>query len=56
MDIDIGHGANYGATLSWPAGGGPGLGEPEVTVVRAVDVPRLEAMFVELVGRPPQPP
>jgi inosine-uridine nucleoside N-ribohydrolase len=53
MDIDVGHGPTYGATLSWPAGGGPGLGEPEVTVVRAVDVPRLEAMFVAEVRRGP---
>lgn len=51
MDIDVGHGATYGATLSWPPGGGPGLGEPEVTVVRSVDVPRLEAMFVDLLRR-----
>jgi inosine-uridine nucleoside N-ribohydrolase len=56
MDVDIGHGASYGATLSWPAGGGPGLGEPEVTVVRAVDIPRLEAMFAELVRRAPEAP
>jgi hypothetical protein len=56
MDIDIGHGPNYGATLSWPPGGGPGLGEPDVEVVRAVDIPRLEAMFVEAVRRPPQAP
>ena len=51
MDIEIDHGANYGATLSWPTGGGPGLGEPDVTVVRTVDVPRLEAMFVALLQR-----
>lgn len=51
MDIVIDHGAAYGATLSWPAGGGPGLGEPDVTVVRSVDVPRLEAMFVDLLRR-----
>jgi purine nucleosidase len=56
MDIEIGHGASYGATLSWPAGGGPGLGEPEVTVVRAIDIPRLEAMFAEGVRRPPLAP
>lgn len=48
MDIEIDHGASYGATLSWPAGAGPRLGEPDVTVVRAVDVGRLEARFVEL--------
>jgi inosine-uridine nucleoside N-ribohydrolase len=51
MDIEIDHGASYGATLSWPAGGGPGLGEPDVTVVRAVDVPRLEELFVRLMQR-----
>ncbi len=56
MDVDIGHGAGYGSTLSWPAGGGPGLGEPDVTVVRSVDIPRLEALFVEVVRRPPQRP
>jgi inosine-uridine nucleoside N-ribohydrolase len=56
MDVDIGHGANYGATLSWPAGGGPGLGEPDAEVVRSIDIPRLEAMFVELVRSPPQAP
>jgi purine nucleosidase len=51
MDIEIDHGASYGATLSWPTGGGPGLGEAEVTVVRSVHVPRLEALFVELMQR-----
>ena len=51
MDTAIDHGAAYGATLSWPAGGGPGLGEPDVTVVRPVDVPRLEKLFVELLQR-----
>ncbi len=56
MDIDVDHGPNYGATLSWPAGGGPGLGEPDVSVVRSIDVPRLEAMFVDLVRSPPQSP
>jgi len=56
MDVDIGHGGSYGATLSWPAGGGPGLGEPDVTVVRTVDIPRLEALFAELVRRAPEAP
>ena len=51
MDADISHGANYGATLSWPEGKGPGLGEPDVTVVFDVDVARLEGMFVELIGK-----
>jgi inosine-uridine nucleoside N-ribohydrolase len=56
VDIEIDHGPNYGATLSWPPGGGPGLGEPDVLVVRAVDVPRLEEMFVAAVRRPPLAP
>jgi len=52
MDIDTEHAANYGATLSWPAGGGPGLGEPDVIVVFTIDVPGLEKLFVETIGRP----
>ena len=51
VDIEIDHGASYGATLSWAAGGGPGLGEPDVTVVRRIDVPRLEELFVSLLQR-----
>jgi inosine-uridine nucleoside N-ribohydrolase len=54
MDVDVDHGANYGATLSWPAGKGPGLGEPVVTAVLDIDVPRLEALFVQLISRPVQ--
>ena len=50
MDIDIDHGANYGATLSWPAGHGPGLREPAVDVVLTVDVPRLESLFIRLIS------
>jgi purine nucleosidase len=52
MDIDIDHGPNYGATLSWPPDFAPGLGEPAVTVVRAIDIPRLERMFVQLIQSP----
>jgi len=51
MDIVIDHGPTYGATLSWPVGGGPGLGEPNVTVIRAVDVQRLDQLFVSLLQR-----
>jgi hypothetical protein len=50
MDIDIDHGPNYGATLSWPTGKGPGLGEPEVTVVFTVDVPALEQLFIATIN------
>ena len=46
VDVDFDHGANYGATLSWSPGFNPGLGEPTVTVVRAVDIARLEELFV----------
>ncbi|MSU47601.1 MAG: nucleoside hydrolase [Opitutus sp.] len=51
MAIATDPGAAYGATLSWPAGGGPGLGEPEVTVVLEIDVARFEAMYVALLRR-----
>lgn len=51
MDFDIDHGANYGATLSWPAGHGPGLGEPDVTVVFTIDVPLLEHLVIETFNR-----
>ncbi|MEO6245650.1 MAG: nucleoside hydrolase [Opitutaceae bacterium] len=51
LDIAIDHGAGYGATLSWPPGGGPGLGEPDVNVVRAIDPARFEKLFVELMQR-----
>lgn len=56
MDIDIDHGPNYGATVSWPAGGGPGLGEPDVSVVRKIKVLELERLFAELVRRGPAKP
>lgn len=56
MDVDIGHGPNYGATLSWAAGNAPGLGEPMVTVIRAIDIPKLEQMFADEVRRPARVP
>jgi len=56
MDVDIDHGAGYGATLSWLPGFAPGLGEPVVTVVRAIDIPRLERLFVESMRRPTPAP
>ena len=52
MDTDIDHGPNYGATLSWPPDFAPGLGEPTVTVVRSVSIPRLERLFVKLLTSP----
>jgi purine nucleosidase len=51
MDIDISHGPDYGAILSWPVGRGPNLGEPVVTVVREFDVPRLKQVFCDLLNR-----
>jgi purine nucleosidase len=52
MDIDVDHGAGYGSTLSWPTDFAPGLGEPTVTVVRSIAIPRLERMFVRLIQSP----
>jgi len=53
VGVDTGtEGAGYGNTLSWPKGRGPGLGEREVEVVFAVDVPALEKRVVELLTKP----
>jgi len=49
-DVATGDGADYGSTLSWPIGRGPGLGEREVQVVQDVDVPRFERLTVKLLG------
>ncbi len=49
-DVAAGDGADYGSTLSWPIGRGPGLGEREVEVVQDVDVPRFERLTVRLLG------
>jgi purine nucleosidase len=48
VDVATGDGADYGSTLSWPLGRGPGLGEREVEVVQDVDVPRFERLTVKL--------
>ena len=53
LAVDLGidpSSAGYGATLSWPKGGGPGLGEPDAEVVRGVKVREFERMYVRLVG------
>jgi inosine-uridine nucleoside N-ribohydrolase len=52
MDIEIDHGSGYGATLSWNPGSSPGLGEPTVTVVRTVDVAKLQRLFIDAMRRP----
>lgn len=51
MDIDLMPGANYGALLTWPEGGGPGLGEQDVEVVFRVDKGEMESHFVDLLSR-----
>jgi inosine-uridine nucleoside N-ribohydrolase len=48
VDVDTAFTANYGATLSWPVGAGPNLGERLVNVVFAVDVPKLDRLVVRL--------
>jgi purine nucleosidase len=51
VDVDTAFTANYGATLSWPAGRGPGLGERTVDVVLDVDVARVERRVLDLLCR-----
>ncbi|HEV7137043.1 MAG TPA: nucleoside hydrolase [Steroidobacteraceae bacterium] len=48
VDVDTAFTANYGATLSWPVGAGPNLGERPVNVVFAVNVPGLDRFVVRL--------
>ena len=55
LDFDLDKGANYGATLSWMKGNGPGLGEPTVTVIWDIDVKRLGRQLVDLISLPPSP-
>jgi inosine-uridine nucleoside N-ribohydrolase len=50
VDVAAGDGADYGSTLSWPPGRGPGLGEREVEVVQDVDVDRFERLTVQLLS------
>ena len=48
VDVAVGEGADYGSTLSWPLGRGPGMGEREVEVIEDVDVTRFERLTVQL--------
>jgi purine nucleosidase len=50
VDVDTAFTANYGATLSWPVGRGPGLGEQTVDVVFDIDVERVERLALDLLG------
>lgn len=51
--VDTAFTANYGGTLSWPLGRGPGVGEREVEVVMDVDVPAAEEITLDLLTRRP---
>ena len=51
VDIDTSFTAGYGGTLSWPVGGGPGLGERDAIVVQDVDVPAFEQLTLDLLTR-----
>ena len=57
VDVDLDRGKNYGATLSWPPGSPPHLGEPTVTAILAVDASRVRKLFLQRISatRPPQP-
>ena len=55
VDVDTSFTAGYGNTLSWAPGSGPGLGEQPVTVIKTVDVPRLNKFFVSLMQAPTPP-
>jgi purine nucleosidase len=50
VDYDTVFGPGYGDVVSWHEGYQPGLGEQKADVVQAVDVRRLEALMVHLIG------
>ena len=56
LDVDVGHGAGYGNTLSWMAGDQPGIGEALVEVQVDLDKEKFYRELVDLLARPtPQP-
>jgi purine nucleosidase len=50
LDADTQFGPGYGDMLSWRAGYQPGAGEQQATVVRSIDVSRMEALMVRLMA------
>lgn len=53
-DIDVNQDTSgYGNTLSWRAGAGPGLGEPDADVVFDVNVPAFEKLYIKLITAAP---
>ncbi len=51
MDVDIGHGLNYGTAHVWPDKTAPGLGEQKVRIVQTVDVARFEKLLADSAQR-----
>ncbi len=51
VDVDTSFTAGYGNTLSWSSGEGPNLGERPVDVVLDIDLPKFEALTVDLLTR-----
>jgi purine nucleosidase len=51
MDIDISHTAGYGNTLVWTEGNQPGLGERLVHLQEDLDLPKFNAMVIDLFCR-----
>ncbi|HTY93519.1 MAG TPA: nucleoside hydrolase [Steroidobacteraceae bacterium] len=51
-DVDVSFTAGYGNTLSWAPNVAPQLGEAQVNVALAVDVPRFEQMALALLSHP----
>jgi inosine-uridine nucleoside N-ribohydrolase len=52
VDVDTSFSAGYGNTVSWSPGTGPGLGEREAQVVMDIDLPKFEALTVDLLSHP----
>lgn len=56
VDANTIFGPGYGDTLSWREGYQPGLGEQKAQVIRTVDVGKMEALMVRLMGNRPAVP
>lgn len=55
MSADIGHGATYGNTLSWPQNAGPAPETQKVEIQLDVDTQKFYRMFLQLMTGPTPP-
>jgi inosine-uridine nucleoside N-ribohydrolase len=52
LDVEVDHGAFYGATLYWDSERSPPAGAGKVTLLRDLDTPRFMEVFLDLMKKP----